>query len=241
MWLQNAPFAVSWEVTRIALHCGVDLSRVELCYSPEWEDQDRLRKVLWTHPDFAGRPFPEKATAESWKAGLGYLRSAMQIAVFTAIVDYSKSEKEPLYFLRLQPVHLDRPTRLSRRFGYDRFLELLFPSPADTSAGSPAALKNEDLKSEILRWLVLMRHSFLGREWAVFFTKDAGYKKPQTRMTLGPEPAQVSKERVYMFAEDGFGFGTRPGTRPRRVGRGAAKPSQRLHQPALHAGLVAAI
>ena len=35
-WLEGAPFAVAWEITRIAVHCRVDLTDVNTTYSRTW-------------------------------------------------------------------------------------------------------------------------------------------------------------------------------------------------------------
>jgi len=206
-WLHPAPFPVAWEVTRIALHCGVDLDSFALNYSTEWvADNSELRKAMWKHHAFAGRAFPERPSQRAWEIALGGRKNPDQDVVFQSALEFSNKDQGPLYKLKLHPPRIDRPTRLSRRFGADRFMEMLVPSHTTSHAAVPRFLRdNEEAVNELNRWFFHRRHRLAGREWAVFFVKDGGYKKPAQDPRIGPDPDSISKERLFLFAEDGQG------------------------------------
>ena len=46
----------------------------------------------------------------------------------------------PLYLVKLKPLSLDMGCRLTRRFGPDRFFEILIPSPTSMSTSVPATV-----------------------------------------------------------------------------------------------------
>ncbi|KAJ9136867.1 RNA-dependent RNA polymerase [Pleurostoma richardsiae] len=204
-WLKGAPLAIAWEVTRIALFCGVDLDEVSLKYSTDWKDQRNLYASLLRHDAFRGKAFPAMSPADVWAASLTDFRVNGHDVVLSLSIDFSIHNSGPLFCMQLQPLKLEKSHRLSRRFGADRFLEALFPSPYSWKV--PAFLKyDESAIGQVIGWLTRERHSFLGRCWAPFYTKDAGYKKATKEVRLGPEPKPVFKERIYLFAEDGIGF-----------------------------------
>lgn len=201
-WLRPAPLPIRWEITRIALHCGVSLDDVEFQYSPGWTDLKELRKCLWMHPMFSGKAFPESPRDDIWTACFSNYTCRGHDLVLTASMDLNTAKSGPLYHVRLNAPKLDKPHRLSRRFGPDRFMELLFPSPDPPKL--PAHLKGH--KDRTIQWLTRETHSLAGCHWSSFYTKDSGYKKPQSQLNFGPDPKPVFKDRVYFFAEDGVDF-----------------------------------
>ncbi|EFQ34383.1 RNA-directed RNA polymerase [Colletotrichum graminicola] len=205
-WLNRAPFAVAWEVTRIAVHCNVDLGDVHMTYDESWTDQKQLRKSLFAHPLFAGKTFPEQACADAWKAAMsGFKTVRGQHVLFSAtLVQAPKEKKGQVFTLSMMPISLDQGCRLHRRFGSDRFLELLVPA----SNSWIAPLNNPQASQEVTRWLSAKPHYFAGRHWRAFFSRDGGYKKPQKNLYLGPEPRPVFRERISLFAENGNNFHT---------------------------------
>lgn len=203
-WLRTVPFAIAWEVTRIAQACGVDLATIEdLRYDEDWKGQKALRKALWQHKEFQGKPFPEATSDSAWAAAVlgdqAYALPFDQQVVYSASLDFSKPDPK-LLSLRMHPLKLDQSYRLARRYGADRFIELLLPSP-DTS-NLPAFIKDHGSFFEaMVQWLV-GSHAFCGREWKAFYTKSGGSRKPQRDIQFGPDPKPVYKDRIYLFAED---------------------------------------
>ncbi|KAK1996589.1 RNA-directed RNA polymerase [Colletotrichum falcatum] len=221
-WLNRAPFAVAWEITRIAVHCNVDLGDVHLTYDESWINYKQLLKSLLTHPLFASKAFPEPPSTDAWTAAMSGFRTVRgQHVVFSAALDQApKANKGRLFTLSMSPISLDQGCRLHRRFGSDRFLELLVP--ASNSWNPP--LNSPEASQEVTRWLSSRPHYFAGRHWRAFFSRDGGYKKPQKNLYLGPEPKPVFRERISLFAENGNNFHS---TSP----RGGVSPNNSTREP----------
>ncbi|KAF9880390.1 RNA-dependent RNA polymerase [Colletotrichum karsti] len=202
-WLNRAPFAIAWEITRIALHCGVDLGEVVMKYDEAWINYSNLWKTLLAHPSFAGKAFPERPTNDAWTAGLSGFKSPRgQHVTFTASLSQSKKKSGPMFSLTMNPIALDQGCRLHRHFGSDRFLELVIPSP--NSWEKP--ISSPEVSQEVVSWFTSRLHYLAGRLWRAFYARDAGHKKPQTNVSLGPDPKPVFQERLSLFAENGNNF-----------------------------------
>jgi hypothetical protein len=152
---------------------------------------------------FRGKSFPERPSAEAFAAALGTFESRGNVVVMSAALEFNPSKTGPLFLLDMKPLRFDEGCRLTRRFGPDRFLEILIPSP--TGMNAPASLKDGGA-DEVIRWLTNNRHSLVGRQWQAFYSKDAGYRKPAKDFRLGPDAKATFKERVHFFAEDGLRF-----------------------------------
>ncbi|OLN97828.1 putative RNA-dependent RNA polymerase 2 [Colletotrichum chlorophyti] len=201
-WLRRAPFAVAWEVTRIAVHCGVDLEDVVMSCDETWYDYDKLRKRLRSHPIFAGKSFPERPSTDAWTAALAGFKSPRgQLVILSASLDQvaSRLKSGPMFTLTMHPVTLDHGCRLHRRFGSDRFLEISIASP--NSWHKP--LNKPEISKQAVRWFSSKLHSLAGRQWRAFYVKDAGHKEPQRSVHLGPEPKLMVREKINLFAENG--------------------------------------
>ncbi|KAI6570815.1 hypothetical protein MCOR04_007981 [Pyricularia oryzae] len=195
-WLHSAPLAIAWEVTRIALHCNIELSDMKgLAYDQSWDNQKTLRSVLYQHPLFQGKAFPEQCSLDAWHAAV----KNFDKIVLAAELDRNPAPTGAFFILKLKALAIEQSHRLGRRFGEDRFLEVLYPSNA-------SSIKDPDLLPTLNNWLCHGKHSFVGCKWAAFFTKDAGYRRPAREVRLGPDPKPVFKDRIYFFAEDGNRF-----------------------------------
>lgn len=203
-WLSAAPFPVRWEVTRIALSCGVDLATVDLQDMLDWQDQKLVRTALWKHPAFQGKAFPESSPSPAWAASLDKSLLAFdQHVVYTAsleLVKGSGKKSKTSMQLMLQPLKLEQSYRLARFYGADRFLELLIPSP-DYSNLRTLVEDAENFFKALVLWLI-NSHELCGRTWKAFYTKSGGSRKPQKDLQFGSEPRLMYKERIYFFAED---------------------------------------
>ncbi|KAI1771292.1 RNA dependent RNA polymerase-domain-containing protein [Hypoxylon cercidicola] len=199
----RAPFVVRWEILRVALHCGIEMDNLRLEYDPSLTDQKTLWARLQALPVFRGKSFPEKSRHDAWTAALNDKFSTLdQVVVLTATLTANTSRTGPPFYLKLSPLRLELPHRLGRRFGSDRFLELVIPS-----------LRSPDVKNlgeaaveSIQRWLVDGPHILLGRIWTSFFVKDALPKKIINDNAMGPPSKTIYQERIYLFAEDGNDF-----------------------------------
>ncbi|CRJ85901.1 hypothetical protein BN1723_000038 [Verticillium longisporum] len=217
-FLNQAPLAVCWEVTRIALHCGVDLEHLtDLCYSDRWVDQQTLRTELYKHSPFQGKAFPEPCPEATWTAGNGNFEGPKSRAVCLSIdLSWNTNPTGPLFNVSLQPLKLDLGHRLGRRFGSDRFLEMNFPS--FTATGVPPQIKRLNGATDtIIKWLTTEKHFLAGRQWAAFFTRDVDKVAAGLAQGLAAWEGKATTKtrlkqcRVCCFAEDGHSFS--PGNR----------------------------
>ncbi|UNI13911.1 hypothetical protein JDV02_000606 [Purpureocillium takamizusanense] len=207
--LELAPLAVIWEVTRIALHCGVEFESIsDLKYEPteSWHDQAALRKRLASHPFCEGKPLPPPSEPKAWELALGPFQSADAAVYLKADLSYASDESEQIYDLRLIPLQLDRGNRLMRRFGADRFLEVTIPSPTETKDLPDLLKRVPEFSEQVIRWLTQNTHRLVGRDWAAFYTS----KPKRTAKTSQGKP--LSLERIHLFAVGGDNFHT-PHTR----------------------------
>ncbi|EAA29811.1 hypothetical protein GE21DRAFT_4945 [Neurospora crassa] len=215
-WLHEAPLAVAWEVTRLFMHCKVDLEdeSLGLKYDPSWStarDVTDIWKTLYRLDAFRGKPFPEKPPNDVFVTAMtGNFESKGSAVVLSAVLDYNpdNSPTAPLYLVKLKPLMFEQGCRLTRRFGPDRFFEILIPSPTSTSPSVPPVVsKQPGAVEEVIQWLTMGQHSLVGRQWRAFFAKDAGYRKPLREFQLRAEdPKPIIKERVHFFAETGITF-----------------------------------
>ncbi|KAI3336350.1 hypothetical protein HD806DRAFT_527959 [Xylariaceae sp. AK1471] len=200
--LQGAPLAVRWEIMRVTLFCGVSMKDLHFQYEPILNDQNRLWERLRRLKIFEGKSFPEKSRPEAWSAAMSdHFRSTDRVVILTASLALNPSKDGPLFKLSLQPLKLDLPHRLDRRFGSDRFLEIIIPSTY-----SRDMKKYEPAIDIIHNWLVRGVHVVVGRIWSSFYTKQALPKKIHKDDTLKPEVVTILQERIYLFAEDGNDF-----------------------------------
>ncbi|KAL2756914.1 hypothetical protein ACRALDRAFT_1062588 [Sodiomyces alcalophilus JCM 7366] len=205
-FLNDAPLAVAWEVTRIALHCGVPLYELDdLALGSCWSDQTQLRSALRRHPLFSNKTFPEPCGSDAWEACQSTFQAGDMGISLVLELAWNEANHGPLFTVSLQPLKLELAHRLSRRFGSDRFLEFIFPSP--TARERPSFVKDMDGASDaVIEWLTTQKHFILGRQWAAFFTK------PMKKVIKDRHQGEttVSMERVNLFAEDGHTFYSGP-------------------------------
>ncbi|KAH9903554.1 RNA dependent RNA polymerase-domain-containing protein [Xylariomycetidae sp. FL2044] len=200
----HAPFSIRWEVLRIALHCGITMEDLRLQYDPTWHEYDSLWTRFRALPIFEGKSFPERSPAGAWAAALTGSGRPDEVVVFSATLSLNTSPNGPLYHLQLNPLKLDLPHRLDRRFGCDRFVELSMPSVRSSTLG-------DDSLNILSHWLVQEPHILLGRKWSPFYIRNVSPKKVAHQddtllPDVKPEAKATPQERIYMFAEDGNDF-----------------------------------
>lgn len=204
--LAKAPLVVLWEVTRVALHCDVDLAHVDLRYAESWNNQDTLWDVLKTHPFFKGKRLPIKSDPLAWRDGLlnNFESDGGAAVSLTATMHATKTKSGPLLKLELHPLKREQSSRLFRRFGSDRFLEVRLPSVDSWLADE------SDAEAIVASWLAAQSHPFIGRHWAAFFIQDRSVKSQDPNAQEGPEARVIFNERVLFFAERGKGLEAGP-------------------------------
>lgn len=188
-----------WELTRAAVHCAVDLSPLRLSFDESWKDQD----VFWTNlknlRGFKGRRFPAKSDPRAWRAGIDdCFDGDNQAVVFTATLHTIDATNGPSVRLELEPLKCEQSSRLFRRFGSDRFLEVRIPSLESWQTDEG------DIEEVVAQWLTSGRHEFMDRIWAAFYVRDRSMKTQLGDGSKGQEPKVVFYDRVLFFAEAGI-------------------------------------
>ncbi|KAG8168343.1 hypothetical protein KVR01_001092 [Diaporthe batatas] len=197
--ISSAPTVVIWEVTRVALHCGVDVASLDLQYHPRLADLDTLWRTLRNHPSFKGKSFPEKSDPVAWRGGLynNFECEGDALVMLTATMHLSTSRQGPAMQLELHPLKLEQGSRLLRRFGSDRFLEVRIPSVDTWLAGKEGAA------ALVADWLANEPHPFMDRHWSAFFVRERSEKSEIKDLKHGQAPRVIFNERVLFFAESG--------------------------------------
>ncbi|OBS17430.1 hypothetical protein FPOA_12078 [Fusarium poae] len=194
--IKNAPMIAKWEVHRIACHCSVDLEDVLIEYRPAWKDQDIFWEDVERHKNFHGKTFPAKCGREVWVQGHEDDFSTGRAVGYKARLRFDNINKKPKFELEI-PVS-QKSSRLHRKFGFNRFMELklLFGD------GCKSTLQDKDKKRALARWLVHKHHLFLHYKWAAFFIEDMKPKKEKAGLTT----PKMTGKRVVLFAEQGAGL-----------------------------------
>ncbi|KAI1261954.1 RNA dependent RNA polymerase-domain-containing protein [Xylariaceae sp. FL1019] len=191
---------------RVALHCGIAMDDLSFNWGPDLTDLTNLWTKLKQLDAFKDKEFPEKTRPEVWRAAMrDNFTSPDEVVVLTASLTLNTSKTGPLFTLRLRPLKLDLPHRLDRRFGSDRFIELIMPA-SHSKEIKDFVRRDKSAWDSIHCWLVRDSHVFLGRVWTSFFTKSAETEKVKRDDTLRPDVVTLMRERIYMFAENGNDF-----------------------------------
>ncbi|KAI3396950.1 hypothetical protein diail_11563 [Diaporthe ilicicola] len=199
----GAPAVVIWEVTRVALHCSVDVASLDIQYDESLADLDNLWHTLKSHPSFQGKRFPAKSDPLAWHDGLynNFESGGDAVVMQTATMHATKSKHGPASLqLELHPLKREQGSRLLRRFGSERFLEVRIPSIDTWLADEEEA---EDL---LARWLANESHPFMDRNWSAFFIRERSEKSEVKDVQRGQEAREarvIFNERVLFFAESG--------------------------------------
>lgn len=205
--ISSAPDVVIWEVTRLALHCDVDVASLDLQYDQRLVDLDTLWHTLRHHSAFKGKSFPEKSDPIAWHDGLynNFESEGNALVMLTATMHASKSKDGPAMRLELHPLKREQGSRLLRRFGSDRFIDVRIPS-IDSWLG-----REEGSVALVARWLANEPHLFMDRRWSAFFIRERSEKSEIKDVKHGQDSKVIFNERVMFFAESGRQL---PSTRP---------------------------
>lgn len=170
-------------------------------------DLDTLWHTLRNHPAFKGKSFPEKSDPIAWYDGLynNFESEGDALVMLTATMHASKSKHGPAMKLELHPLKREQGSRLLRRFGSDRFLEVRIPSIDSWLAGQEGAV------ALVARWLANELHPFMDRRWSAFFIRERSEKSEVKYVKQGQDSRVIFNERVLFFAESGRQL---PSTRP---------------------------
>lgn len=178
---------------------GVELDSVTINYGAQWKDQQILRSAL--SEAFPGKQMPPAADPDVWAAATNDTPGKKQHVVFVASLEFAPIQSGSPLRLRLQPPKLDKPHRLGRKYGPDRFLELLVPCPDPSNL--PSSLKDKPFYDHLLDWLTGKPHSFGGRLYRPFYLKPGGQRTLPKHLHFGPDPKPTYMDRIFLFASSG--------------------------------------
>ncbi|GKU11953.1 unnamed protein product [Fusarium langsethiae] len=215
--MKNAPMIAKWEVHRIACHCFLGFEGVSLEYLAQWRDQDVFWKDLKQHNCFRHKTFPAKCDREVWEQGHGQHLNAERAVEYKSRLRFDNPNRKPKLELEI-PVS-GKSSRLRRKFGFNRFIELqlLF------SDGCKTILENQDQKRALARWLVQERHPFLSHQWVACFIEEMKSRKGK----VGLIAPKITGKRVVLFAEQGaeLNVGSNMSARARQISHPLAPTS----------------
>lgn len=189
----------------MALHCDVELAHIDLQYTESWNNQDVFWGTLKQHPYFKEKRFPIKSDPIAWRDALNnnFDSDGGAAVSLTATMHATKARAGPLLKLELHPLKREQSSRLFRRFGSDRFLEVRIPSVDSWLSEEGGA------EAMVASWLAAQSHPLISRQWSAFFVQDRSVKSQDPNAPEGPEAKYIFNERVLFFAEKGKGLGTR--------------------------------
>lgn len=160
-----------------------------------------------SHGPFVGKSLPPASEAQAWDLALNGFQSDLTKGIGNKVVTLSAElvprsrDTGPLFEFRLNPLKLDPlGHRLSRRFGADRFLEIIMPSPFSLQDGLSSSEQHKNCALDFIQWLTGSIHHFLGRTWSAFYCRD--FKK--TSQSTNAKSSYL--QRVFLFATDGDSF-----------------------------------
>lgn len=212
-FLQYAPLAIRYEITRVCSYAKVPMTDLHFPITDfsNIRDYDSLWNLLKSQPALGNKNFPEKSDRDAWTASLNMFHKGFHGVILSAKLKFSNSQGGPFFNFQLQPLKLEVSHRLSRRFGNDRFLEMSIPSFSGHKL--PKLLKDaeqsgykEACREVIVEWMTREQHDFLGMTWGTFYLKDSTKKRPKLKLSVDEEVDNHANYTVYLFATDGVGF-----------------------------------
>lgn len=190
---------------RVALECDIDVTRLDLEYSDTWKDQN----VFWTafrkSRAFKGHRLPPKSERRAWLLGLQQdLEANGEAVILTVTMHPIQSKTGPAMRLELHPLKREQSSRLLRKFGSNRFIEVRIPAVESWQTGE------EDIVAVVAYWLTRIPHHFMERKWAGFYVLERSLKveisEEQHHSQDGSDTKSVFYDRVLLFAEEGKGI-----------------------------------
>ncbi|EFE32272.1 RNA-directed RNA polymerase, putative [Trichophyton benhamiae CBS 112371] len=199
-WFKDVPLRLRYEVERLARACDI-MPETILSEDILIEDQSyhTLFQILSRGPY---KNKIEKPKLGVWRVAT---ESYMDPEKRTMVVFSGQLEwKDERLVLVLNPLKLEKSHRFARRYGADRFLEVLLPSKHPTKSGRDAEIFGKALG----KWLSNEYHYLLGRRWRAFYLEDLKSKSKTTSFS-------GSGRKAFLFAVDGEDFlGTPSGISP---------------------------
>ncbi|KAI9791581.1 MAG: hypothetical protein M1816_003667 [Peltula sp. TS41687] len=190
--LNNLQLRLRYELTRISLHTGVELSDLSSLSSELSSDYTTFWNQIQQHESLRGKQLPAKSSARAWNAALNDFH---EILLSGTLEPITQSEG-PMLKLKLSPLQPQQPHRLGRKFGFDRYLKLTVPVlNKDDSEG---------ISRVIFSWLAREEHHMFGRKWSSFYLRNR--RKDKKKAFIKEDRNKAPRKEVFLFATDGCDF-----------------------------------
>ncbi|KAL9105690.1 MAG: hypothetical protein Q9227_009174 [Pyrenula ochraceoflavens] len=196
---QRVPLRNRYEILRI---CGsLKLRAVDLLKN------DTLRKTsdrqsFWQSvrglPGVDSLRIPERPNPRAWDSATGKFEDpeTSRSVILSGVLTWCNPPVRGLLQLDLKALKLEQSCRFHRRFGSDRFLELILPSLGKDDIPSHLQKHQAELHAAICQWLTKTFY-LLGRQWRVFYEEE--FKRPTKSVARG-------SHKLHLFAIDGNDF-----------------------------------
>lgn len=141
----------------------------------------------------------------AWLLGLQQgLEATDEAVVLTVAMHLVHLKTGPAMWLELHPLKREQSSRLFRKFGSNRFIEVRVPAIESWQGGE------EDIVAVVAHWLTRTPHHFMERKWAGFYVLERSIKVEVSEKQHGSQdrsdPKVVFYDRVMLFAEEGKGL-----------------------------------
>ena len=171
------PLRISYEVTRVALHSGLPLADLSEHVMRQlsngvrdlegFDDYESLWQTLGNYVTVRSRLMPERTSMKVWQAAMG----GFERVSLCGEISFGKTASDPPLNLQLKPMAFGDSYRLARKYGFHRFMNIIFPSLELQDLPGYLRQKGDSARNAIYDWLVNGVHYLLGRQWKVFYSK----------------------------------------------------------------------
>ncbi|KAK0101304.1 hypothetical protein ONS95_006481 [Cadophora gregata] len=198
---------VIYEIMRVFLHVEVSLSEFNAPVTSSLEDYDTLWRFLRSLPCLRDCVFPERSSKEAWAACIsGSYDKGYLAVVFGGSLKFRSDDDDTFFKFKLEPLKVDFSHRLGRRFGHDRFFEVLMPQLSGRHIPPSLEALGHRGPMIITNWLVDSTHPLIGWLWKPFMVKDKERRKKKQMIVMKDVEAVDSSFRIFFFAVDGPKF-----------------------------------
>ncbi|RFU28427.1 hypothetical protein B7463_g7905, partial [Scytalidium lignicola] len=194
-FLKNTPFYVRYEVIRIFAHAKVTIP--QNLTLPSFKDYNDFWSCLKDLPALKGKKLPERTSSKVWAAAIAKEKTKSPFGIcITATLTIKKNK----IVIEFDPLKLELQSRLSRKFGADRFLTIGVPSPKIDFKNATAT--ENQIHSRLIKWISRSQHSFLNRTWQWFSVT------PRDDPTIEVVENNMYREERKIYLHDHFFFAT---------------------------------
>ncbi|PVH75060.1 hypothetical protein DL98DRAFT_498953 [Cadophora sp. DSE1049] len=198
---------IIYEITRVFLHADVSLSELNAPVTSSLEDYDTLWRFLRSLPCLKDCLFPERSSKDAWAACISESYDKGYLAVvFGGSLNFRLDDDDTFFRFKLEPIKLDFSHRLGRRFGHDRFFEILMPQLSGRHIPHALEALGQRGPPIIINWLVETTHPLIGWQWKPFMVKDKERRNKKQAIVLKDVEAVDTAFRIFFFAIDGPNF-----------------------------------